>query len=127
MAGKNKKLSGSSRHMELEPNWQSFFELTKQIVREEMPESGRQFSVLEMLAYGQRLDAAKTLEDEPYTGEMDYAASKQEEKFAALERKALEEIQKLSDDKDPVLDKLSKVAKEFADSCPVSTSAKEGK
>jgi hypothetical protein len=108
MAGKNKKF------MELQPNWQSFFELAKQFVREEMPESGKQNTVLEMLAYGQRLDAAKTLEDDPYGKQMDYAASKQDEKFAALERKAFEEIKKLAEDNDPALDAISKEAKRYA-------------
>lgn len=113
MAGKKQK------SIELQPNWQSFFELAKQFVREEMPESGKQNTVLEMLAYGQRLDAAKTLEDDPYGKQIDYAASQQEEKFAALERKAFEEIQRLAEENDPALDAISKAAKTYA--------AKEGK
>ena len=109
MAGKKKKF------MELQPNWQSFFELAKQFVREEMPESGRQNTVLEMLEYGKRLDAAKTLGGDPYAGEIDYAASKQDEKFADLERKALEDIQKLADSDDPSITKLAAAAKDYVD------------
>ena len=46
--------------MELEPNWQSFFELAQQIAKEEIPEN-KQAVVLEMLKYGQRLDRERNL------------------------------------------------------------------
>ena len=109
MAGKNKKF------MELEPNWQSFFGLAQQIVREEMPESGRQNTVLEMLEYGKRLDAAKTLEGDPYKQEMDAASQVKDKEFAELETKALEDIKRLADSDDPSISKLAAAAKDYVD------------
>ncbi len=108
MAGKNKKF------MELEPNLQSFFELTKQMVKAGMPKDG-QALVLEMLEYGQRLDAANTLESDPYKQEMDAASQVKDKEFAELETKALEDIQKLADSDDPSIAKLAAAAKDYVD------------
>ena len=54
--------------IELKPNWQSFFELAKQMTAEKIPEGEGQGFIIEMLNYGQQLDrqsnqAAKELEE----------------------------------------------------------------
>lgn len=42
--------------MDITPNYQSIFELCKQLVRSEMDKENGQDLVLEMLEYGQRMD-----------------------------------------------------------------------
>tara|TARA_R110002020_G_scaffold34480_1_gene104819 strand:+ start:3223 stop:3426 length:204 start_codon:yes stop_codon:yes gene_type:complete len=54
----------NARIMELTPNWQSFFELSKQIVTAQIPEDAGRSVVLEMLDYGQRLDRQSNKEGE---------------------------------------------------------------
>ena len=46
----------SKKTMSLEPDWQSFFELAKNIVRTNINEDEGQALVIEMLDYGKRLD-----------------------------------------------------------------------
>jgi hypothetical protein len=108
MAGKKKKF------VELEPNLQAFFELTKQMVKAGMSKHG-QALVLEMLEYGQRLDAANTLAGDPYINEMDAASQVKDKEFAELERKALEDIKRLAANDDPSISKLAAAAKDYAD------------
>ena len=49
------------RTMDITPNYQSIFELCKQLVRSEMDKENGQDLVLEMLDYGQRMDAGKAM------------------------------------------------------------------
>ncbi len=51
---KNKKQN--QRIIPVTPHWQSFFELAKQITKEQIATDGGQAVVIEMLEYGQRLD-----------------------------------------------------------------------
>ncbi len=62
------KETKQSEFIELKPNWQSFFELAKQMTAEKIPEGEGQGFIIEMLNYGQQLDrqsnqAAKELEE----------------------------------------------------------------
>ena len=50
----------------------------------------------------------------PYNKELDEAAQLEAERIAKLETEALKEIQKLADNNDPVLDAISKAAREVA-------------
>jgi hypothetical protein len=47
--------------MDVTPNYQSIFELCKQLVRSEMDKENGQDLVLEMLEYGQRMDAGNQM------------------------------------------------------------------
>jgi len=49
------------RTMDVTPNYQSIFELCKQLVRSEMDKENGQDLVLEMLEYGQRMDAGNQM------------------------------------------------------------------
>ena len=60
----NQPKKQNARIMELTPNWQSFFELSKQIVTAHLPEDAGRSVVLEMLDYGQRLDRQSNKEGE---------------------------------------------------------------
>jgi len=44
--------------IELKPNWQSFFELAKKMTAEKIPEGEGRGFIIEVLNYGQELDAA---------------------------------------------------------------------
>ena len=57
---------------------------------------------------------AKQKDQCPYNKELDAAAQIEAERFAKLETEALKEIQKLADNNDPVLDAISKAAREVA-------------
>ena len=48
----------NQRIIPVKPDWQSFFELAKQIAKEQIATDGGQAVVIEMLEYGQRLDHA---------------------------------------------------------------------
>ncbi len=59
---KNKKQN--QRIIPVTPHWQSFFELAKQIAKQQIRPDGDQAVVIEILEYGQRLDKQNAMEVE---------------------------------------------------------------